>query len=209
MKTIKKIAGFTLIELIIVVSIIALLMTIIIPASQKVFINSRKVKARSYMKQIAEAYCRYYQDNGYIPTATSSVLLAQEFAKEGELNNANLFVFPGDSKAAGVLRENIYPDVDGSAWETGKQLSVSLIGGITKEVNQSTTPVAFSRGLQEDGKWKADGVWGSDGGFIGFLDGQVRWYKEVDNKLSLETAGTSSISAVVNAVGGSILDTNT
>jgi prepilin-type N-terminal cleavage/methylation domain-containing protein len=208
MKIIKKLAGFTLIELIIVVSIIAILMSIVIPASQKVFTEARKAKAQAAMKQIAETYCRYYQNNGFIPNATDTRNLIEQFAKDGELNNANLFIFPGDSKAAGILRENIWP-YDGSPWESGKQLSVALVGNITKEVNQSTTPIALSRGLQESGIWSKDGVWGTDGGFIGFLDGQVRWYKSVADKLSLESGSTSSIKAAVDAVGGTILGTNT
>ncbi|MDR2372240.1 MAG: prepilin-type N-terminal cleavage/methylation domain-containing protein, partial [Puniceicoccales bacterium] len=129
MKVLKNQRAFTLVELIIVVSIIAILMSIIIPASQKVFVNARRSKAQAAMKQIAETYCRYYQDNGFIPDANTSVGLAEKFAAEGELNNSQLFVFPGDSKAAGVLRENIYP-LDGSAWETGKYLSVQLVGNI-------------------------------------------------------------------------------
>ncbi|MDR0740090.1 MAG: prepilin-type N-terminal cleavage/methylation domain-containing protein [Puniceicoccales bacterium] len=208
MKIVKNRKAFTLIELIIVVSIIAILMSIIIPASQKVFASARKSKAQASMKQIAETYCRYYQDNGFIPDANSSVELAEKFAEEGELNNAQLFVFPGDSKAAGVLRENIYP-LDGSAWEGGKCLSVQLVGNIVKEVNQSTTPVVVSRGLQTDGTWSKDGVWGTDGGFIGFLDGQVRWYKKIDNKLSTDTGSTSNIDGIMALVGGKLLNANT
>ncbi|MDR1591171.1 MAG: prepilin-type N-terminal cleavage/methylation domain-containing protein [Puniceicoccales bacterium] len=212
MKIVKKL-GFTLIELIIVVSIIAILMSIIIPASQKVFAEARKSKARAAMKQIAETYCRYYQNNGFIPYADSSLELAERFAEEGELNNANLFVFPGDSQAAAVMRENIWPiDEEGEykhAWEPDKKLSVVLVGNITKEVNQSTTPIAYSRGLdKENGTWSKDGVWGTDGGFIGFLDGQVRWFKTIDNKLSTENGETSSIEAILgeDGVGGRILD---
>jgi prepilin-type N-terminal cleavage/methylation domain-containing protein len=198
MKALKNRKAFTLIELIIVVSVIAILMSIIIPSSQKGFTNARKTKA----------HCRYYQDNGFIPSAASSVDLAEKFAQEGELNNAGLFVFPGDSKAAAVSRENIWPlgkDTEPThAWETGKQLSVQLVGNIIKEVNQSTTPVVVSRGLTDTGVWSRDGVWGTDGGFIGFIDGQVRWYKSIANKLSIETTSTSSITAVMTDVGGTL-----
>jgi type II secretory pathway pseudopilin PulG len=211
MKVLKSQKAFTLVELVIVVSIVILLMSIIIPSSQKVLSNARKSKAQSAMKQIAEAYCRYYQDNGYIPVVDSSVELAKKFAEDGELNNANLFIFPGDSRAAGVLRENIWP-YDGSPWESGKQLSVQLVGNIMKEVNQSTTPIAISRGLQDGGTWSKDGVWGTDGGFIGFLDGQVRWYKNLtadDGKLSTDNGSTASINAIMTATGGRLLNTNT
>jgi prepilin-type N-terminal cleavage/methylation domain-containing protein len=214
MKIFSNRKAFALIELIVVVSIIAILMSIIIPVSQKVFTSARKSKAQAAMKQIAQTYCRYYQDNGYIPTATDTKGLIKTFAEEGELNNADLFIFPGDSKAATVLRENVCPWVDAndSPWTTGKQLSVALVGNIMKEVNQSTTPIAYSRGLGTNGKWTADGVWGTDGGFIGFLDGQVRWFKDLatdDNQLSIAKSSTSDITIVVNGVGGKILGTGT
>jgi hypothetical protein len=102
--------------------------------------------------------------------------------------------------------------LDGSAWETGKYLSVQLVGNIIKEVNQSTTPIAVSRGLQTGGTWSKDGVWGTDGGFIGFLDGQVRWYKNLTadgGKLSLDKESTSDIEAVMTLIGGKLLSPNT
>jgi prepilin-type N-terminal cleavage/methylation domain-containing protein len=208
MKIFKKRGAFTLIELIAVVSIIGILMTFILPASQKVLLNARKSKAQAYMKQIAGAYCRFYQEKGYIPNAGSSVELAEKFASEGELNNANLFVFPGDSKAAGLLKENIWPKNDVSAWEPGKQLSVSLIGNITKEVNPSTTPIAFSRGLVGS-TWTKDGIWGVDGGFVAFLDGQVRWYTNLTGKLSVESSSKDTIPETLSVSGGTILHTDT
>jgi hypothetical protein len=97
-------------------------------------------------------------------------------------------------------------------WEKGKHLSVALVGNITKAVDQATTPVVFSRGLGTDGKWTQEGAWGTEGGFIGFLDGQVRWYKNLsddDGKLSKEGEGATSIDAVVTGVGGKIFDTST
>ena len=81
MKCLKN--GFTLVELIVVISVIVVLMSLVVPATQKVMMNSRKMKAQSHMKQIATAYCAYFNDNGYIPTANSSMELAEIFAKEG------------------------------------------------------------------------------------------------------------------------------
>jgi prepilin-type N-terminal cleavage/methylation domain-containing protein len=208
----KRNRAFTLIELIVVISIISILMSLILPSAQKVLSSARKSKARTYMKQIAEAYCRYYQENGFIPDANSGVEFIEDCASRGELNNATLFVFPGDKKAAAVLRETIWPVKDEHAWEGGKQLSVNLIANITREVSAATTPVAFSRGLDlEGGRWtQEDGVWGAEGGFVAFLDGQVRWYtnlSEEGGKLSMNTGNTGSMQAVVDNRGGKILGT--
>ncbi|MDR1303100.1 MAG: prepilin-type N-terminal cleavage/methylation domain-containing protein [Puniceicoccales bacterium] len=207
----KRNRAFTLIELIVVITIITILMSLILPAAQKVLASARKSKARTYMKQIAETYCRYYQDNGFIPDAYNNVQFLVGCASQGELNNANLFVFPGDKKAAAVLQENIWPVYEGYAWEEGKHLSVNLIANIAREVSAATTPVAFSRGLDvEGGRWsQEDGVWGSEGGFVAFLDGQVRWYTDLYDKLSTTSGSTESMQAAVDSIGGKILGTDT
>jgi hypothetical protein len=44
------------------------------------------------MKQIAEASCRYFQDNVSIPDAGSRAGLAKKVTVECEVNNANVFV---------------------------------------------------------------------------------------------------------------------
>lgn len=206
-KYLKK--GFTLIELIVVVSVIAILMSMVVPATQKVMLNSRKSKAQSYMKQIATAYCSYYNENGYIPSASSSMELAEKFAQEGYMNNANLLVYPGDSSAPEVLQENIYPIESGShAWASGKQLSVVLVGGITKSVNTSTTPIAYTRGYS-DPKWSTSAPFGTEGGFVAFLDGTVRWYSDTTDKLSVGKDTTGSLKTAIEGAGGASLDTGT
>ncbi|MDR0418267.1 MAG: prepilin-type N-terminal cleavage/methylation domain-containing protein [Puniceicoccales bacterium] len=214
MEILKQQKAFTLIELIVVMSIIVILMSIIIPGTQKVLVNARKTKAQTCMRQIAEAYCRYYQTHGFIPEANNIVDLIEKFAEEGELNSTHLFVFPGDTQAPKVLREQIWPkDGDNPAWEIGKPLSVELVSKIQKEVNPSTIPVVFSRGLDySNGFWNPNnGVWKNEGGFIGFLDGKVRWYKNLSGDdgigvLSLEATGTHSAASVISAIGGEILE---
>jgi hypothetical protein len=79
-----------------------------------------------------------------------------------------------------------------------------------KELNPSTTPVVFSRGLMpedgSDGKWGFIGVWHDEGGFIGFLDGQVRWYKDIngddgDGVLSSDSGSINNVSNFLSSLG--------
>ena len=189
MKTNKQCA-FSLVELVVVIAVISLLMSLIVPMSQNILSNARKAKAQTFMKRIASAYMNIYQNIGYIPTATSGEKLAEFFAENNELNNANFFIFPGDLLAAKVERELIFPvETDVSPWSTSGDFSVYLIGNITGEVNVDTTPVAFSRGLQSNGTWSSSGIYGDTGGFVAFLNGTVKWY---ENLTSTTTTGKLS-----------------
>lgn len=172
--------AFSLVELVITIAVISILMSLIVPISQNILINARKSKAQAAMTAIASAYMNIYQQKGYIPNITSGEKLAEFFASNNELNNANMFVFPGDGLAAKVKRESIFPtEIDTSAWTTDGEFSVCLIGNIVDEVNADTTPVAFSRGLQSDGSWSNASIYGNHGGFIAFLNGTVKWYNNL------------------------------
>lgn len=210
----KKNRAFTLVELMIVVAVIALLMALILPAAHRVQERARRTSAQNSMKQIATAFNSYYQEHGSIPDADSSVELIEQMASEEVFNDANLFIYEGDSRAAAVLRDNIWPLGDGTtteihAWERGRPLSVVLIGNIGGGVDLSTTPIAFTRGLDETtGQWNSDGPFGQAGGFIAFLDGTVRFYKNLSSnggKLSTKDTSTSSILEVLETISGRIL----
>jgi hypothetical protein len=79
-----------------------------------------------------------------------------------------MICFTQDSKTVGVSTENI-SFVHGSLSETGKRLTRPFVGNIVREGNQSTMPIAISRGLHSGGRLSAaEGGWGSDSDFIGF-----------------------------------------
>jgi len=45
----------------------------------------------------------------------------------------------------------------------------------------STTPVAWTRGLQSDGTWAPDSPWRGEGGHITFIDGHVEWVEDTED----------------------------
>jgi type IV pilus assembly protein PilE len=67
----RKLAGFTLIELMIVVAIVAILAAIAIPAYQKQILQSRRTSAKTALLDLSGREERYYAaNNTYDPTLT-------------------------------------------------------------------------------------------------------------------------------------------
>ena len=127
---------------------------------------------------------------------------AVALAREAGLNDISLFIsasdkHPGvrrdwherfdvriiqsDSPSGLQSRERLsYPEdapINPDFLESG--ISFQLVGGLTEDLPY-TTPIAFTRGLREDGRWDRDNaVYGSDGGHIVFLGGNVMWRRNV------------------------------
>jgi prepilin-type processing-associated H-X9-DG protein len=60
---------------------------------------------------------------------------------------------------------------------SGEVISYCLIGGLPGSIPLETTPVAFTRGLKENGLWdEKAGLYGSKGGLVAFADGHVTWF---------------------------------
>jgi type II secretion system protein G len=90
--------GFTLVELLITVSIIAILIAIGIASYTTINRQSRDTKRRSDMEQIRSALEMYRADNGWYPAAGSgSWTLATNL--ESDLVTAYILAIPADPKS--------------------------------------------------------------------------------------------------------------
>ena len=71
-QTVSKAAGFTLIEIMIVVAIIGILAAIALPAYQESVLKSRRAEARAALTEGAQNFERWFtQNNGYSASATN------------------------------------------------------------------------------------------------------------------------------------------
>ena len=80
MKTCSR-AGFTLVEIMIVVVIIGLLAAMAIPAFQKVRMNSQDKAVLNNARQLSAAADQYYLENGVSSVDSSNLIGATNFVK--------------------------------------------------------------------------------------------------------------------------------
>jgi len=187
--------GFTLVELLAVLSVIAILTAAIVPAVGKVLHNARRAQSGAALRQIALAYASYQSEGGKARTLNATPVYDWAFAiaKDGGVNEATLYYNEEDPlvTASTATHPKVVAYSDGAgAWTLnpdfdGFPLSVTLVSGLSPDAPASTTPVAWTRGLKDDGTWRgaADatpGAWNDEGGYIAYADGHVEWYANLD-----------------------------
>lgn len=210
--------GFTLIEILTAVAIIATLSVLLFPAVTKVREMANRAKSASNMRQIALAYALYTSSSSRTRHLSPSKLqrdtklgttpqgFAEFLAKTTGLTEASLWIIESDPalsafEAQGVLPATIgYRDADNvfhlnPPWDTQIPIAYTIAIGHSPQAPASTTPLLWTRGLTPSGTWKKDSPWGGKGGHIAFLDGHVEFYHKLgpDEGQLLQEDGSATI----------------
>ncbi len=182
--------AFTLIELLSVMGIMALLMAIAFPVIAKAKSSAQRTKAASHLRQIGMAYNLYLHSQH---TDSAGVSSPQEWAatlaKTQSINNASLFYIDSDPRLAQASLPKRIFDTPSPHAATAKinsdfqaiPISYALVAQLAGTTDPSCTPIAWTRGLQENGHWASDSPYAGEGGHIVFLDGHVAWYEKLVN----------------------------
>ncbi len=103
----KKERGFTLVEMIIVMAVIAALTAIAIPVTTSIVQKARGTKVASKMDQIANAAISYYAENASTPTSLASL---SDYLKTTGLDNYSIYstsaTFAVDASPLGLYSAN-------------------------------------------------------------------------------------------------------
>ncbi len=216
--------AFTLFELLVVLAVLGILASILLPAIGNVQTKARQAAAQSNLRSIALAYNTFALGGSRVrsigegtwsagaTTAGTTGGWAQVLAEFAGLNNGTLYFVPSAPEVASMAA--IPPVIlDGedrptAAWSRNTaNLSYEAAVGLPPGAPASLTPLAWTKGLQADGRWADDSPWGGAGGHIAFLDGHVTFYEDTEDQLTNPDTGGSAtdVAAVVRAAGGGVV----
>jgi hypothetical protein len=154
--------------------------------------KAQRLATSQKLRHVGLAVAAYQQATGHALVAENLGDWLVKLAAETGLRESSLLLFDEDPLLASVGELPppvlVHADAQGR-WQTIDQFSkwplgITVASGIHALANPSTTPVAWTRGLQRNGKWRAfgaadSGIYGDSGGFIVFLDGHVEFHRDL------------------------------
>ncbi|MBC8012064.1 MAG: hypothetical protein H7067_18425 [Burkholderiales bacterium] len=147
--------------------------------------GSRESGARSVdssnLRQIGQASLIYASDHkDQLPQTDSVIDYAAELARDAGLNDATIWITSGNDATAQGLTTVLTVDRTAPSPEFVRtRLDFTVVARGLNANLPSTTPVAWTRGLQPDGTWSKDSPYKGEGGHIVFLGGNVSFYSNL------------------------------
>jgi hypothetical protein len=180
----KSSAGKSYVIAFIITALLALAAAIIIPTVTRVCSYGHKNYDAFDIRQIAMTGIIYAADHSdRFPEATHVWDFAYQLAASAGLDDASMWQSkqdPAFTDSADVPRNVLIPgntrprQLDPRFRQLKPSIAVPL-GKLTTSM-PTTTPIAWTRGLQTDGTWAKHSPYGGKGGYIAFVGGNVAYY---------------------------------
>lgn len=174
-----KTAGFTLIEFLVVITIMSIFGGIILPFGKKVFnrvyVFCDTVKLQHLVAVYMDAVSNGRLDLTKIKTMKEFAVALSEAGGPNEIS-----AYQSKKRNSAQEKEIL---VNGEPNPEVEEGDFDFIFVNPKYDNGHRTPLFYTRGLQSDGTWSKDGVYGSQGGIIVFADMHTEFMKKADKDL--------------------------
>ena len=165
--------------------------SIIVPTLSNMMQHGLHEAPPSNLSQIAKAYAAYSYGSTYgrrlqVPPGSTAHEAAFILAQKADLNDAQVWFILTDDALANITLPKVVIDGDTSTATAPAPdfarltLSYVFASNVSTSAYPTTTPIAWTRGLQPNGTWSANSPWAGKGGHIAFLDGHVAWYDKLD-----------------------------
>lgn len=203
-----------------VLGVMSLLMGMLIPSVGVVRAKAQRMATGHKIRQISLAVATYQSVTGRSLAGADLADCMSRLAGQTGVSEGPLFIYEEDPLVAAlpdalppVLIEQDQPGEWGAIEGFGDwPLGVVMASGVSPLANPSTTPVVWTRGLTAQGNWQEfgqnrSGIYGSEGGFIGFLDGHVQFYRDLgEDGGQLVSAATGQRTADIrDAIGPGVM----
>jgi hypothetical protein len=174
--------------------LIGLLAAIIIPTVGRTCggMGSPRMADASNLRQIAQASLIYAQDHqDRLPEAIDIWDYARALAETSGLNDGRMWQSRIDPAYAEIYPKKIevllpaktgQPSELNPAFREIKPAFAVPVGRRLSVNHPATTPVAWTRGLQPDGTWAKHSPYGTEGGHIVFLGGNVAFFRNLSDE---------------------------
>ena len=167
----------------VVVCLLGFFAAIIIPTTSRSPIPARRSIDSSNLRQIGQASLIYASDSqDRLPQVDNIHAFAAELARLGGLNDATIWFSTEEYRGHDGLRVSTVLTPDRQRIEPSFAAARPSFAAAVRGLHAalpSTTPIAWTRGLQPDGTWSEDSPYGGEGGHIVFLGGNVSFYRKL------------------------------
>jgi prepilin-type N-terminal cleavage/methylation domain-containing protein/prepilin-type processing-associated H-X9-DG protein len=170
----KKTYGFTLTELLITMTVAATLGCATIPLGSHLILKANMEVDKQRMQQLALSYSTAILEGSCdLLDAKDMLSTARVLSELGYVNNVTFYQSSKRKSSVQASRGDKFNNCKDEDFDFLIVCRDKLQQHIQSCAIDNSMPICYSRGLQRDGTWSKESIYGINGGLIAFADGHV------------------------------------